>query len=70
MRDVLNLDLDYLKLISDASTNPRHGVPERAGGLLCSEVVLRTWNVMNRFFEYRKRGNVPLPLAEFPLLKG
>ena len=70
MRDALNVDRDYLKLVTDASANPRHGVPEHVGGLLCNEVVLRSWNVMNRFFEYRKRGNTRLPLAEFPLLKG
>jgi len=70
MRDALNIETGYLKLITESSTDPRHGRATRAEGLLCNEVVLRTWNVMNRFFEYRKRGNTRLPLAEFPLLRG
>lgn len=70
MRDALNIDRKYLELITDSSTDPRHGVTGFVGGLLCNEVVLRSWNVMNRFLEYRKLGNVRLPLADFPLLKG
>jgi hypothetical protein len=33
-----------------------------------TEVIQRAWMVMNRVFEYLKRGRQPLPLSEFPLL--
>ncbi|MGH6889808.1 MAG: hypothetical protein ACREHF_11545 [Rhizomicrobium sp.] len=69
MRDALNIEREYLVLITESSTNARHGRGERRGGLLLSEITLRAWTVMNRYLEYWKRGNGRLPLSEFPLLK-
>jgi hypothetical protein len=66
----VNADGAYLVYISDHSKNPRHGDREFISGTIASEVLKRTWIIMNRFLEYRKRGNQPLPLAEFPLLQG
>jgi hypothetical protein len=34
-----------------------------------NEAAYVAWAVMNRFLEYRQRGNAPLPGIEFPLLK-
>jgi hypothetical protein len=70
MRDVLNVDERYLKLITDTSKNARHGKGERVEGAVTREITARAWNVMNRYLEFRKRGNAALPLAEFPILHG
>jgi hypothetical protein len=42
--------------------------PTQEDQALVMDVVERTWIVMNRFLEYRRRGGQPLPLSEFPLL--
>lgn len=47
MRDALNIEKDYLTLITETSQKPRHGRHERIGGLLVAEVVRRSWSVMN-----------------------
>jgi hypothetical protein len=69
LQDAFNIEESYLQLLSETSRKPRHGRHVRIGGILVNEVVLRAWNVMNRYLEYRKRGNMRLPLSEFPLLK-
>jgi len=70
MRSRLNFSEDYLGLITGSSTNPRHGNLEPISGPETSEVITRTWIVMNRFLEYRKSGNKPLPKLKFPPLDG
>jgi hypothetical protein len=49
-------------------TGPRHGDPAHIPAITTTEITRRSWKIMNRFFEYKKRDNGPLPLAEFPLL--
>jgi hypothetical protein len=68
MREALNFTEPYLKFITDQSTGPRHGNQTFVPSALRREVTTRAWVVMNRFLEYRKRGNTPLLPAEFPLL--
>jgi hypothetical protein len=68
MRETLQLERTYLEYITEMSTNPRHGDKSHIDQHLLQEVLRRSWIVMNRFFEYRKRGNEPLPIADFPLL--
>jgi hypothetical protein len=67
MRSSLNLSKPFLQKITNASRNPRHGrrqwIQPPYGSL--QEMA---WQVMNRFLEYRKRGDHPLPVSEFPLL--
>ena len=70
MRDVLRLNEAYLKYITDSSKDARHGKDVRIEGGVTGEVAQRTWKVMNRFLEYRKRGNQPLQEVEFPVLMG
>jgi len=69
MRSNLNVETEYLTFITDLSTGPRHGDRGFIPGPTVTEVVSRTWQVMNRFLEFRKRGNKSLPIVEFPLLK-
>jgi hypothetical protein len=68
MRERLNLSVDYLKLITDVSTGPRHGDTAHITGATTIEITTRTWAVMNRLLEYKKRNDQPLPVAEFPVL--
>jgi hypothetical protein len=68
MRATLNIEAAYLTYVTNLSTAPRHGDRTWIPGAPVKETTTRTWIVMNRFLEFRKRGNQPLPLAEFPLL--
>ncbi len=69
LRDKLQIDEAYLKYVTDHSAPPRHGDPAHIPGTITREVTARAWNVFNRYLEYRKRDNGPLPLGEFPLLR-
>jgi hypothetical protein len=69
LREALQIDETYLKYITSHSVNPRHGRPGHTPGTVTTEVTRRSWIVMNRYFEYLKRGSTTLPLNEFPLLK-
>jgi hypothetical protein len=68
LRNVLNISRPYVQLVNDASTNPRHGRHVPITETDFAELKVRAWTVLNRYFEYRKRGDQPLPLDEFPLL--
>jgi hypothetical protein len=68
MHNALNVSRVYLEWISNQSTGPRHGDPTFVPGNVTMDVTLRTWTIMNRFLEYRKRSNTPLAAPEFPLL--
>jgi hypothetical protein len=65
-RTNLNLSKDYLQLITDSSTSGRHGEGKFIPGNVTEEIIKRSWTIMNRFLEFKKRGS--LPLTEFPLL--
>jgi len=69
-RNALQLSEAYLGLILDNSTETRHGNRVRVTGAITTEIVRRSWSVMDRFLEYKKRGDRPLPQSEFPLLTG
>lgn len=68
-REAMHVDEKYATFVSEHSKTPRHGGHIRIDGPTTAEILKRTWILMNRFLEYRKRGNT-LPLAEFPLLTG
>lgn len=66
-RAKLNISERYVREIMNDSTGPRHG--QRSGSSLTSvQLTSRTWTIMNRYFEFRKRGDEPLSLSEFPEL--
>lgn len=69
MRDALQIDEQYLKYITSVSKGPRHGHPGHTPGSQTTETTRRSWVVMNRYFEYIKRGKQRLDVAAFPLLK-
>ncbi len=69
MRESLNITKPYLDFITDQSKGPRHGDVKSTTFPDTWETIRRSWIVMNRFLEFKKRGgNQPLSLSEFPLL--
>lgn len=68
MRQNLNIDVGYLSFITDESKGPRHGNRTGIKQTAFREVIRRSWSIMDRFLEYKKRGDKQLPLADFPLL--
>jgi hypothetical protein len=68
MRTNLNLSESYLRFITEYSKDWRHGNYTPIPPKTIQEVTERSWTVMNRFLEFRKWGNRPLPTTEFPLL--
>ena len=70
LQKIVNVDQRYTEWVSELSIEPRHGGRIHIDGATVTEAQRRCWAVMNRFLEYRKRGNQPLPLDKFPLLRG
>lgn len=66
----LNLDKKYIQLITEHSASGRHGEGAFVPGTITKEIIRRSWTIMNRFLEFRKRGNLALPGGEFPILAG
>jgi hypothetical protein len=70
MQKHLNLNESFVKAITDCGVAPRHGDHKFVAGSTNRVIATRSWIIMNRFLVYKKRGSLPLPLAEFPLLVG
>jgi hypothetical protein len=68
MRENLNVSQKFLELITDTSKGPRHGAVLGISFAVVNETLRRSWILMNRFLEFKKRGDKKLPLSEFPLL--
>lgn len=68
MRENLNLSQEYLEFITDQSKGPRHGYMKDIPFTAINETLKRAWVVMNRFLEFKKRGDARLPSSEFPIL--
>src|SRR5690606_17090368 len=68
LRDQLNISEACLNRITQPSTGPRHGHHHYMDGQTKEAIIFSAWEITDRFFEYRKRGDQPLPLSEFPLL--
>jgi hypothetical protein len=66
----LNVSKNYLSYVAAHSKAPRHGDRTYIEGQIVQEVINRSWIVMNRFLEFRKRANSPLTDPEFLLLDG
>jgi hypothetical protein len=66
MNDRLRLTSGYSEFIMEHAKAGRHGDRTHVPGATVREAVHRSWTIMNRFLEYKKRGGqAPLPLAEF-----
>lgn len=69
LRDVLNVDEEYIDYVGTLAKNPRHGKVEEIPGPQRQECVRRAWVIVSRFLEYRRRGSAPLPESAFPILR-
>lgn len=67
MHAALHIDLPYVKFISKQSRGPRHADHAYMPEGTVKAIVERSWIIMNRYLELRKRNN-QLPFDEFPLL--
>ena len=70
MQQNLSLESSYLKAITDYGAAPRHGDHQFVPTSAIRMIAHRSWTIMNRFLEYKKRGSQPLSAAEFPMLTG
>jgi hypothetical protein len=68
MRAALNISEARTRSITAASRDARHGRRTTGNGNVAEINGTKMWELMNRFIEYRNRGDQPLPLSEFPLL--
>lgn len=68
LRENLQIGKAYVWRITRYSPGPEDGDHARVFDATATDFVPGAWVVMNRFFEYLKRGGQPLPLSEFPLL--
>ena len=68
LQETLRVSEQYLKLITENSIGSRHGSRKFIPGTTTTEIVKRSWIIMNRYLELRLRKIEQLPLAEFPLL--
>ena len=66
----LQVSEEYVKLLSVETRASRRGDHQAVSGEMTSEISKRAWTIMNRYLEYRKRGDQPLPLDLFPPLTG
>src|SRR5262249_22644868 len=62
----LNLSPDFVKLITE--THRTQGADGELAEDVRKEITRRSWAVMNRLLEFRKRGSQPLPVSDFPTL--
>lgn len=70
VRDRLNLDEAFVRLITDNSAEHRHGNRVYIPDVVRNEIAMRAWRIMDRYLYYRIGGNAPLPTEYFPLLRG
>jgi hypothetical protein len=68
MRDKLNVTQPFLEFLTEQSKGPRHGDLKGGTFEINQEVLRRAWIVLNRFLEFKKRGDQPLPVQDFPVL--
>lgn len=68
MHKALNISRDYQEWVSKQSTGTRHGDSTFVPSAVSLEAIQRTWAILNRFLEYRKRGSRPLTPPDFPEL--
>jgi hypothetical protein len=67
LRDNLRISKVYLKFITDASVEARHGTRFGLGAVTLNELLKRTWTVFDRYLELKKRGVSSLP-GDIPIL--
>jgi hypothetical protein len=64
----LNISRGDQEWVSKQSKDTRHGDNTFVSGAVISEVIQRTWALLNRCLEYQKRGSPPLAASDLPEL--
>ncbi|MGE0829912.1 MAG: hypothetical protein AB7O04_11240 [Hyphomonadaceae bacterium] len=70
MRQTLNADEAYLKLITKCSEQLRHGEYASISPTTLWVITERSWNIMDRYIHFRLRDSTALTEPEFPMLRG
>ena len=68
MQAALNIKQSYTQIITSNSLSHRHGAFEPVDGPTNEQIIQRTWEVMNRFLQFRIGGNQALSSPDFPEL--
>jgi hypothetical protein len=68
LQEALNISKPYREFVTDLSTNPRHGDSSFTPPDSQEEAILRSWTIMDRYFQYLLRGKKPLADFGLPLL--
>lgn len=69
LHEKLNVSETYVRSVVEPSTSVRHGDHlNRPKASVSREIQKRAWILMNRYLEYKLRGNGVLPIDSFPLL--
>ena len=69
LQSSLNAEPEYLRFITETSKRPRHGHRAYIGPDVLMKSLRRTWTMMDRLLEFKKRAAGALPIGEFPLLR-
>ncbi len=69
LRDALNVEEAYLKLLTEHSKAPRHGDNVAVAGAVTRELSIRAWTLIDRYFHYRLGGGKALDRQRFPRLQ-
>lgn len=68
LKDKLNLETSYLKLITDHPKDHRHGKQTGVDPAIVTEIMVRTWTIIYRFFHFRLGGDQKLDTTQFPIV--
>jgi len=69
LQKAINVDGSYIRWVRDNAHEPTHGSRSYIDAPTVKEMMKRTWIVMNRVIEFKKRGGVhSLPADEFFML--
>jgi hypothetical protein len=68
LRETLRASDGFIRAITEAGSGGRKGEPAFVPGSVATDLTRRTWLLVDRYFEFRKRNSGPLPEAEFPVL--
>lgn len=68
LREKLQINRTYVQKIMRPPRAATDGTGSQDPEGRTEDTIHRAWIVMDRFFEYRKRGGQPLPLSDYPLL--
>ena len=68
LREALNVERDFVEMITRYSNGPRHGDRVRIEGFTASEIIRRSWIIMDRFLALTATEVASLPLEKYPSL--